>query len=85
MWTQNRKFAPTIKALKIKLSDIKNAEINCQRKKLTGFNEAQAELISDRIIQKITTQLANHLKESSEASPESIELINRVFQLSPQT
>ncbi len=85
VWAANRKFAPTIKALKIKLYDIKNAEINFQRKKITNFNEAQAEIISDRIIQKITTHLANHLKDNSGTSPESIELIHRVFQLTPQS
>lgn len=51
-----------------------------QRKKITGFDEAQAEIISNRIIQKITTHFANHLKDS-DASDESIELIQKVFQL----
>ncbi len=79
-WADNRKFAPTIKALKSKLAEIKTAEIDNQRKKINGFNEEQAEIISDRLIQKITTHFANHLK-GEEGSAESIELIRRVFQL----
>jgi glutamyl-tRNA reductase len=79
-WADNRKFAPTIKALKSKLLEIKEGEIDYQRKKIDGFNEAQAEIISDRLIQKITTHFANHLK-GEEGSAESIELIRRVFQL----
>ncbi len=79
-WYENRKFAPTIRALKIKLAEIKAGEIDYQRKKIAGFNEEQAEIISDRLIQKITTHFANHLK-GEEGSPESIELIRRVFQL----
>ncbi|MBK5212715.1 MAG: glutamyl-tRNA reductase [Flavobacteriaceae bacterium] len=79
-WADNRKFAPTIKALKSKLAEIKAGEIDNQRKKINGFNEEQAEIISDRIIQKITTHFANHLK-GEEGSAESIELIRRVFQL----
>ena len=79
-WTENRKFAPTIKALKVKLAEIKAGEIDFHRKKLNDFNEQQAEIISDRIIQKITTHFANHLK-GEEGSAESIELIRRVFQL----
>ncbi len=79
-WAENRKFAPTIRALKIKLAEIKTGEIDFQRRKIDGFNEEQAELISDRIIQKITTHFANHLK-GEEGSTESIELIRRVFQL----
>ena len=79
-WADNRKFAPTIKALKSKLLEIKEGEIDYQRKKIDGFNEAQAEIISDRLIQKITTHFANHLK-GEEGAAESIELIRRVFQL----
>src|SRR5690606_27188463 len=63
-WLETRKFAPTIKALKKKLNHMRDAEIDFQRKKINGFNDQQAEIISDRIIQKITTQFANHLKDS---------------------
>ncbi|WP_459210386.1 glutamyl-tRNA reductase [Aquimarina rhabdastrellae] len=80
-WLETRKFAPTIKALKNKLSDLKEAELNFQRKKIADFNEEQAAIISDRIIQKITTHFANHLKEESTMATESIELIQKVFQL----
>jgi glutamyl-tRNA reductase len=81
-WAENRKFAPTIQALKSKLVEIKTAEIDFQRKKLDRFNEEQAEIISDRLIHKITTQFANHLKNSTDGTSESIELINQVFNLS---
>ena len=51
-------------------------------KKLNGeFNEEQAELISDKIIQKITNQFAHHLKEDSISANGSLELIKKVFQL----
>lgn len=81
-WADNRKFAPTIKALKTKLTEIKSNEIRFQRKKMSNFNEEQAEIISDRIIQKITTHFANHLKDDTVSSYESIAFIEQVFQLS---
>ncbi|MDH7447281.1 glutamyl-tRNA reductase [Aquimarina sp. 2201CG14-23] len=80
-WLETRKFAPTIKALKNKLSTFKEAEINLQRKKMSDFNEEQATIISDRIIQKITNHFANHLKDENTSSDESIELIQKVFQI----
>ena len=80
-WLENRKFAPAIKALKQKLEEIKTEEINYQRKKITSFNEGQAEVLSDRIIQKITKHFANHLKDNNTSSNQSIELISKVFQL----
>jgi glutamyl-tRNA reductase len=80
-WLETRKFAPVIKALKKKLKTMKDEEINFQSKKLTDFNPEQADIISDRIIQKITKQFANHLKDTEVDAEDSLELIQRVFQL----
>ena len=81
-WAKNRKYAPTIKALKSKLSEITEGEIDNQRSKISDFNEEQAEIISNRLIQKITTQVANHLKHENGAAQESADLIRKIFQLS---
>lgn len=80
-WLETRKFAPTIKALKKKLKTMKDDELDFQRRKITDFNDEQAEIISNRIIQKITKHFANHLKSDSETTDESLELIQKVFQL----
>lgn len=80
-WTQARKFAPTIHALKSKLEEIKLNELNYHKKKFNNFDEEQADLISSRIIQKITTHFANHLKHEETEVDESIEWIEKVFQL----
>ena len=80
-WLENRKFAPTIKALKEKLSIFAKTEINNQRKKDASFNLDQADLISSNIVQKITNHFAHHLKEDSISSGESLELIHKIFQI----
>lgn len=80
-WLENRKFAPTIKALKEKLSIFAKTEINNQRKKDASFNLDQADLISSNIVQKITNHFAHHLKEDSISSDESLELIHKIFQI----
>lgn len=80
-WTNARKFAPTINALKEKLNSIKDTELNFQRKKISNFDEEQAEIISKRIIHKITTHFANHLKDRDTMVDESIEWIEKVFQI----
>ncbi|KAB1066861.1 glutamyl-tRNA reductase [Tamlana haliotis] len=82
-WLETRKFAPTIKALKHKLNDFAAAELDTQRKKNADFNEAQAELISNNIIQKITNHFAHHLKDDNISTNDSLELIKKVFQLEP--
>ena len=80
-WLETRKFAPTIKALKHKLNDFAVAELETQRKKIADFNEAQAELISNKLVQKITNHFAHHLKYDTFSTDESLELIKKVFQL----
>lgn len=80
-WVEERKFAPAILALKNKLHEIKENELNYQRKKIPDFDEQQAEIISNRLIQKITTHFANHLKDETTDVDESMALISQVFQL----
>jgi len=80
-WLETRKFAPVIKALKKKLKSMKEEELDFQSKKLSDFNSEHAEIISERIIQKITKQFANHLKESENDADDSLQLIQKVFQL----
>lgn len=80
-WTKGRKYAPTIHALKAKLNSIKDLELNYQKKKMDNFDEEQAEIITARLIQKITNHFANHLKDENTSVDESVEWIQKVFQL----
>jgi len=84
-WLETRKFAPTIKALKNKLQSFKKTELETQRKKLKSFNEEQAELISNNIIQKITNHFAHYLKEEDSSKDDGLELIKKVFHLEETT
>ncbi|MEX0359667.1 MAG: glutamyl-tRNA reductase, partial [Allomuricauda sp.] len=80
-WLETRKFAPVINALKEKLNTMKAEEIDFHSKKISDFNQDQAEILSERIIQKITKQFANHLKSAEVDTADSLELIQKVFQL----
>jgi glutamyl-tRNA reductase len=84
-WLETRKFAPVIKALKKKLKTMKDEELDFQSKKLRDFNAIQADIISERIIQKITKQFANHLKGEDIDADNSLSLIQKVFQLEVET
>lgn len=80
-WLETRRFAPVLKALKKKLKTMKDEELDFQSKKFSDFNTAQLDAISDRIIHKITKQFANHLKASDIDADDSLQLIQKVFQL----
>ena len=83
-WMNGRKYAPTIHALKAKLNEMVASELSLQRKKTAHFNEEQAELISSRIIQKITNHFASHLKDENTSVDESVEFIEKIFQIGIQ-
>lgn len=80
-WVHIRQFAPTIRALKERFNRIKADEIAYQSKKIKDFNAAQAEVLGDRIIQKILTQFASHLRAHDQAMEERLEMITQVFHL----
>ncbi|WP_291147918.1 glutamyl-tRNA reductase [Flavobacterium sp. UBA7680] len=81
IWVNGRKCAPTIHALKAKLNDIVSAEFTLKKKQSINFDEVQIDLISSRIIQKITNHFASHLKNENTSLDQSIEFIEKVFQI----
>lgn len=84
-WMNGRKYAPTIHALKAKLNEMAATELQLQKKKSADFDEQQAEIISKKIIQKITNQFASHLKDENSNVDDSIEWIEKIFQIGLHT
>lgn len=82
-WHKQRVFAPTIKALKEKLQTIKEGELDFQSKNIENFNATHATILADRLIQKITTQVVNHLKNNNNKPQTNIEVIKKMFELDP--
>ena len=80
-WKNARRFAPTMQALKTKLGTLKDAEIKNTRTKIQDFNQDQAHIVADKIIQKIAGHFANHLRDEDENTDEAIALLNKIFKL----
>ncbi|PQJ19949.1 glutamyl-tRNA reductase [Tenacibaculum sp. SG-28] len=78
-WLNHRKFTPAINALKQSLVAIQKDEINFHKKKNRDFDEEQAEVITSRLIQKITTQFVKHLKDENTSITQSIDVMSKVF------
>ncbi len=78
-WLNHRKFTPAINALKESLEAIQKDEINFHKKKIKNFDETQAEILTNRFIQKITTQFVKHLKEEDTSVNDSIQVMSKVF------
>ncbi|MFD0994051.1 glutamyl-tRNA reductase [Tenacibaculum geojense] len=78
-WLNHRRFTPAITALKQSLQAIQQDEINFHKKKINNFDVNQAEAITSRFIQKITTQFVKHLKEEETSVNQSIQVMAKVF------
>ena len=80
-WLETRKFAPVIGALKDKLLQMKEEELDFHARKWPDYNEEQMDKFSERLIQKITKQVANHLKSANGNADSSVEFIEALFKL----
>mgnify|MGYP001032237168 FL=1 len=78
-WLEHRQYAPALRALKAKLTAQQSSEIKNQEKKAVLKPEAVG--VSDQMIQKITGQLANYLKENPNKASTTLDVIQEVFQL----
>ena len=78
-WLEHRQYAPALRALKAKLTAQQSSEIKNQEKKAVLKSEAVS--VSDQMIQKITGQLANYLKENPNKASTTLDVIQEVFQL----
>jgi len=78
-WIANRKYVPAVNALKESLKTIQNDELNFHAKKIDNFNAEHAEQVTNRMIQKITTQFVKHLKDDCTSVDQSIAVISKIF------
>jgi glutamyl-tRNA reductase len=80
-WIAHRKFTPAVSALKASLESIQKDEIEFQKKKNKIFDTEQAEAITSRMIQKITTQFVKHLKSEDTSVNQSIDVVKKMFEM----
>ena len=79
-WLETRRFAPVIQALKAKLKTMQEEELDFVHKK-NGGDAQTAVVVSDRLIQKITKQFAEHLKHNDTDPQQSLAVIQQVFKI----
>lgn len=80
-WISDRKYIPAVNALKTSLQNMQHDEIDFHAKKIKDFNVEQAEAITSRIINKITTRFIQHLKDENTSVDQSIDVIEKMFNI----
>ncbi|SNR61936.1 glutamyl-tRNA reductase [Lutibacter flavus] len=78
-WISHRKYVPAVNALKESLQVIQHDELDFHSKKIKDFNMEHAEFVTNRMIQKITTQFVKHLKDDETSVDQSINVISKIF------
>jgi len=78
-WISHRKYVPAVNALKESLQAIQHDEIDFHSRKIKDFNIEHAEFVTNRMIQKITTQFVKHLKDDETSVDQSINVISKIF------
>ena len=73
VWLEHRKYVPTLKAFKKKLTQIENFD-----------EDWELETSPDRMAQKLTGQIAAYLRSNPKEADKTVALLNEVFQLSPE-
>jgi glutamyl-tRNA reductase len=80
-WIAIRKYVPAVNALKESLQTIQYNEIDFHSRKVKDFNVEHAEMVTSRMIQKITTQFVKHLKDENTSVDQSIDVISKMFHI----
>ena len=80
-WISHRKYVPAVNALKESLMAIQHDEIDFHSRKIKDFNIEHAEYVTNRMIQKITTQFVKHLKDEETSVDQSISVISKMFNI----
>lgn len=79
-WLSNRKFTPVLNGLRETLQHIKDAELKANIKNNPEQKEI-ANLVTDKVIQKITNRFAYHIKNDPKMANQSIEVLKEVFDI----
>lgn len=80
-WLNIRKFTPAINSLKESLDELRKQEIEHLKNNGNDYSEDQVHKITKRIVQKITTQFAKHIRSNTGDANASINLMYKVFEI----
>jgi len=80
-WIESRRMVPTITALNHKLKQYKDIELQKLNKEIGVEDHQKLMNVSDKLVQKITGQIASYLRNNSRELDKDLKFINHIFQL----
>jgi glutamyl-tRNA reductase len=80
-WLDSRKIVPVLHALNSRLKGYKDNELNKMLKEIDSAQHDRIIQVTDKLVQKITGQIANHLRNNSTKQEAEIKAIEGIFKL----
>ena len=80
-WQDSRKIVPVLHALNSRLKTYKDNELDKMLKTVDSSQHDNIIAVTDKLVQKITGQIANHLRNKSTKPETEIEAIQDIFKL----
>lgn len=80
-WVDSRKMMPTLNALNDKLTVFNNSALHKITKNSSTEQQQQMRVLSNKMVQKMTTQFASYLRSTSTDMDKDIALINEIFKI----
>ena len=84
-WQDSRKIVPILHALNTRLKGYKDNELGKMLKEIDTAQHDSIIAVTDKLVQKITGQIANHLRNKSTKQEVEIEAIQDIFKLDELT
>ena len=84
-WLDSRKIVPVLHALNSRLKGYKDNELGKMLKEVDTSQHESIMAVTDKLVHKITGQIANHLRNNSTKPDTEIEAIQDIFKLDELT
>ena len=84
-WLDSRKIVPVLHALNSRFKGYKDNELGKMLKEVDSSQHESIIAVTDKLVQKITGQIANHLRNKSTKPDKEIEAIQDIFKLDELT
>lgn len=84
-WVYSRKYVPVLNALNCRLKGFKDTELDKLFKEVDENHHSGLMHVTDKLVQKITGQIANHLRNNSQKPESELEALQDIFQLQKVT
>lgn len=81
-WLKTREFVPYIQSFKQRLEFLHQYELQNLQKDKFEINENE-DLLTQKVVQKITSQFASYILENRDDADETYKLIQKIFRLKP--